>query len=83
MANKTKIIKDGEEKVADIIATFRIPEYDKEYVLYTFGDKQKDNIKILASTLEKKDGNYILNSIAKEEEWTAIKEIIRDLAKKE
>ncbi len=82
MSNKAIVMKDNEEKEVEIISIFRIPEYGKEYVLYTFGEKQKDNIKILASTLVREEDGYRFEKIATEAEWTAIKEIIRDLSKK-
>ncbi len=83
MADKITIMKEGRERTAEIITTFRIPEYDKEYVLYTFGEKQKDNIKILASTLKKDEEGYSLEKIATDEEWETIKTIIKDLSQKE
>ena len=82
MENKIKVIKDGEEKTAELIATFRLEDFDKDYVLYTFNEKKNDNIKILASTLEKEDDKYVFSSIASEEEWSAIKEVIKSLSKK-
>ncbi len=80
--NKITVWKDGKEQEADIISIFELPEFGKEYVIYTFNEQQKDSVKILASTLKREEDAYVFESINTEEEWQAIKNIIKQLAEK-
>ncbi len=77
---KIFVNQNGEKKEAEVIAVFEMKNFGKEYMLYTFNELKKDNVKILASTLKRNDDSIILESIATVEEWDAIKEVIKDLA---
>ncbi len=80
----TVIAKDGTEREAEILSIFNIKRFNKDYILYTFGEKdENDMVKIYASTLIKKDGIYSFDSIDEQEEWDAVKEIMREIAKSE
>jgi uncharacterized protein YrzB (UPF0473 family) len=75
--------KDGKEREAEIICAFTINEYKKDYILYTFNEKdENDMIKIYASTLVEKDDMYSYEAIATPEEWSTIKDIMRDMVQK-
>ena len=85
--NKTKIIvldETGNEKEAEIISAFSIKKYNKNYILYTLNEvDENDMIKIYASELIEKDNMYSLGVIESDEEWAAVKEVMKEMAKSE
>lgn len=75
------IDKEGKERAAEVLSVFTIDEYKKDYILYTFDEKdENDMVKIYASTLIEKEEMYSFESIATPEEWAAIKDIMREMA---
>ena len=83
--NKTKIIvldETGNEKEAEILSAFSIKKYNKNYILYTLNEVD-DMIKIYASELIEKDNMYSLGVIESDEEWAAVKEVMKEMAKSE
>ena len=85
--NKTKIIvldETGNEKEAEILSAFSIKKYNKNYILYTLNEvDENDMIKIYASELIEKDNMYSLGVIESDEEWAAVKEVMKEMAKSE
>ena len=85
--NKTKIIvldETGNEKEAEILSAFSIQKYNKNYILYTLNEvDENDMIKIYASELIEKDNMYSLGVIESDEEWAAVKEVMKEMAKSE
>ena len=85
--NKTKIIvldETGNEKEAEILSAFSIKKYNKNYILYTLNEvDENDMIKIYASELIEKDNMYSLGVIESDEEWVAVKEVMKEMAKSE
>lgn len=84
MKEKQTIIvidKDGKEREADVLGIFTIEKYNKDYILYTFNEKdENDMVKIYASTLVAKEDMYSFEAIATPEEWATIKDIMREMA---
>lgn len=75
------IDKDGKEREAEVLSVFTIEEYKKDYILYTFDERdENDMIKIYASTLVEKEDMYSFEAIATPEEWASIKDIMREMA---
>ena len=85
--NKRKIIvldETGNEKEAEILSAFSIKKYNKNYILYTLNEvDENEMIKIYASELIEKDNMYSLGAIESDEEWTAVKEVMKDIARNE
>ena len=85
--NKTKIIvldETGNEKEAEILSAFSIKKYNKNYSLYTLNEvDENDMIKVYASELIEKDNMYSLGVIESDEEWAAVKEVMKEMAKSE
>ncbi len=79
---KITVWHDDKEQEAEIISVFEIPEFGKEYVVYTFNEMRNDSIKVLVSTLRREGDNYIFENIATEEEWKILKEKIKEVAQK-
>ena len=75
------IDKDGKEREAEVLVTFRIHEYNKEYILYTFDEvDENEMVKIYASTLVEKGDMFSFEAIETPEEWATIKDVMRDMA---
>lgn len=83
---RTIIVLDesGNEKEAEILSAFSIKKYNKNYILYTLNEiDENEMIKIYASELIEKDNMYSLGAIDSDEEWTAVKEVMKEVAKSE
>lgn len=81
---RTIIVLDesGNEKEAEILSVFTIKKYNKNYILYTLNEiDENEMIKIYASELIEKDNMFSLGAIESDEEWTAVKEVMKDVAK--
>ena len=79
-----KIMKDGKEVEAEVLSIFTLDKFKKDYILYTFNEKQGENIKILASTLVKVSNEEMsFENIKTDEEWIEVKEIIKKLARED
>lgn len=88
MDNKKKTIivldESGNEKEAEILSAFTIKKYNKNYILYTLNEvDENEMVKIYASELIEKDNMYSLGAIESDEEWTAVKEVMKEIAKSE
>ena len=83
---RTIIVLDesGNEKEAEILSAFSIKKYNKNYILYTLNKvDENEMVKIYASELIEKDNMYSLGAIESDEEWTAVKEVMKEVAKSE
>lgn len=83
MKEKVKISivdKNGVRKEATILLYFRLTKYDKEYVVYTCGEVDNNNLEtIYTSTVLRHDGGLQLGDIATEEEWIDIKSVMKSV----
>lgn len=75
--------EDGTTEEVEIIVAFEFTDLGKEYVVYTKNEVDaNDNVTIYISTVEGvENGEAILGGIETDEEWTRIKEVLRELAK--
>ena len=83
---RTIIVLDesGNEKEAEILSAFTVKKYNKNYILYTLNEvDENEMVKIYASELIEKDNMYSLGAIESDEEWTAVKEVMKEVAKSE
>ena len=83
---RTMIVLDesGNEKEAEVLSAFAIKKYNKNYILYTLNEVDENSmVKIYASELIEKDNMYSLGAIESDEEWTAVKEVMKEIAKSE
>lgn len=76
------ILEDGSEKIATILLYFEIPEFKKEYAIYTFGELDKENYEtIYVSTVVENDEKMELQEIKTDDEWLKIKKVMKDVIK--
>lgn len=83
---KTIVVLDesGNEKEAEILSAFTVKKYNKNYILYTLNEvDENEMVKIYASELIEKDNMFSLGTIDSDEEWAAVKEVMKEIAKSE
>ena len=81
---RTMVVLDesGNEKEAEVLSAFSVKKYNKNYILYTLNEvDENEMIKIYASELIEKDNMYSLGAIESDEEWAAVKEVMKEVAK--
>lgn len=78
-------LPDGSVDEVEVIVSFEFHDTKKEYVVYTKNEMDENgNITIYVAALKRKDDDQIvLGNIETDEEWTRIKEVLRELAKNE
>ncbi len=82
MNKKIEITNSLGQKVdADIITVFKVNSTDKDYIVYTFNEKDdNNNYKTYTSRLRETNGQYFLDAITDDNEWQEVKNIIVKIA---
>ena len=76
----TYIAEDGSEQEAEVVMCFEAGEPAKKYIIYTFNEKDKNNMVVIYSAILVEDGNeYRIENIVDENEWSMVKEVMRDV----
>jgi uncharacterized protein YrzB (UPF0473 family) len=81
MIKKITVCPEGGEPFeAELVMEFEIIESGNKYVVYTRNEISNDGlVKLYVAGLENKDGKNIATSITSDEEWTKIKEIMKEV----
>ncbi len=78
------IAEDGSIEEVEVILAFEFKDTKKEYVVYTKNEKdENENITIYVSHVDRSSGEPKLLGIEDEEEWSRIKDVLRELSKPE
>lgn len=78
----TLINPEGEEVEAEVLIFFKIESTQKDYLVYTYNEKDKNNmITVYASAFVEEDGKFCLKPIESDEEWEKTKEVMRQTIK--
>jgi len=78
----TMVTPDGDEVEAEVLLFFELNSNQKEYLIYTYNEKDKNNmITVYASAFVENDGKCYLEAIESDSEWEQIKEIMRQTIK--
>lgn len=82
MNRKIEITNSLGQKVdADIITVFKVNSTNKDYIVYTFNEKDNENnYKTYTSRLRETNGQYFLDAITDDNEWQEVKNIIVKIA---
>ena len=77
--------EDGTERLADVLLYFTLKEKGKDYIIYTFHEKDKNGMVVVYSSRVEEDltnqNNIRITGIETEEEWAKIKDIMRQVIK--
>lgn len=71
---------EGRQVEADVITVFTLNDNNKDYIVYTFNEKQNDDIKTYTSRIREENGEYYFDSITDENEWAKVRNVIIELA---
>ena len=74
------IDENGEEKIYDVLFTFKNDETGKCYIVYTDGSRDESgNIQVFASVYDPDDPTGKLEAITTDKEWEVIESILTSL----
>ncbi len=87
MAEEKKImsivLEDGSIDEVEVLLTFEFTDTKKEYIVYTKNETDEvGNVTIYVASLIREDGkDPKLGSVETDEEWSRIKNVLKELAK--
>ena len=67
----------GAQVTADVVMAFKL-DNNQKYIVYTFNERDNDNIKTYVSKIREENGGIYFDSITDEEEWKMVREAIID-----
>ena len=78
------VADDGTTEEVEVIVAFEFKDTQKEYVIYTKNEKdENDNITVYVSNVDRSSGEPKLLGVEDEEEWSRVKDVLRELSKSE
>ena len=85
---KKKIMRinasDGSVEEVEVLLAFEFNDTKKEYVIYTKNETDENgNVTIYAASVNKIEDRIELGNIETEEEWSRIKDVLRELSKEQ
>ena len=77
-------LPDGTKEEVEVLLAFKFNDNNKEYVIYTKNEVDDNgNVTIYISNVERNGNNVTLSTVADDNEWTRIKNVLRELSKSE
>jgi len=78
------VTEDGSIEEVEVILAFEFKDTKKEYVIYTKNERdENENITVYVSNVDRSSGEPKLLGIEDEEEWSRVKDVLRELSKAE
>ena len=75
---------DGTKEEVEVLLAFKFNDNNKEYVIYTKNEVDENgNVTIYISNVIKEGTNVTLQTVSDDNEWTRIKNVLRELSKAE
>jgi len=77
------ILEDGSMDEVEVLLTFEFTDTKKEYIVYTKNETDDNgNVTIYVASLTRvTNGDPILGNVETDEEWTRIKNVLKELSK--
>lgn len=76
------IKEDGTKEEVELLVCFEFNDTKKEYVVYTKNEKDENgNITIYVSSVDRSGETPKMGAIESDEEWSRIKDVLRELSK--
>lgn len=76
------IKEDGTTEEVELLICFEFNDTKKEYVVYTRNEKDENgNITIYVSSIDRSSEVPKMGAIESDEEWSRIKDVLRELSK--
>lgn len=73
--------EDGTEEKVEILSLFSLSDTGKDYIIYTNGETDGELAIVNAAILNKTEDGYSLEKIEDLEEWTKVKDKMREIIK--
>ncbi len=73
--------RDGQTWEIYVIMEFQVENYPDDYIAYTFGEKNGENVTSFISKMKEDNNTIILDSIQDPKEWTNVKRTFDELLK--
>ena len=73
--------RDGQTWEIYVIMEFQVENYPDDYIVYTFGEKNGENVTSFISKMKEDNNTIILDSIQDPKEWTNVKRTFDELLK--
>lgn len=75
---------DGSKEEVEVLLAFKFNDNNQEYVIYTKNEVDENgNVTIYISNVLRNGENVTLTTVADDNEWTRIKNVLRELSKVE
>lgn len=77
------VLEDGSIDEVEVLLSFEFTDTKKEYIIYTKNETDDNgNVTIyVASLIRKDDSDPVLGGIETDEEWSRIKNVLKELSK--
>ena len=80
----TTTLPDGSKEEVEVLLAFKFNDNNKEYVIYTKNEiDDNGNVTIYISNVTRVGTNITLSTVSDDNEWTRIKNVLRELSKSE
>ena len=80
----TLTLENGTKEEVELILSFKFNDNNKEYVIYTKNETDENgNVTIYVSNITRVGEEVTLNTISDDNEWSRIKDLLRELSKNE
>ena len=77
-------LPDGTEEEVEVLLAFKFNDNNKEYVIYTKNEVDDNgNVTIYISNVTRIGDSVTLSTVSDDNEWTRIKNVLRELSKSE
>lgn len=73
--------RDGQTWEIYVIMEFQVENYPDDYIAYTFGEKNGENVTSFISKMKEDNNTIVLDSIQDPKEWTNVKRTFDELLK--
>ena len=80
----TLTLENGTKEELELLLSFKFNDNNKEYVIYTKNETDENgNVTIYVSNITRVGEEVTLNTISDDNEWSRIKDLLRELSKNE
>lgn len=80
----TLTLENGAKEEVELLLSFKFNDNNKEYIIYTKNETDENgNVTIYVSNVTRVGEDITLNTISDDNEWSRIKDLLRELSKNE
>ena len=80
----TLTLENGTKEEVELLLSFKFNDNNKEYIIYTKNEKDENgHVTIYVSNVTRVGNEATLNTVSDDNEWSRIKDLLRELSKNE